>query len=107
MAVDGEVRGHIIDPRSGVPVEDWGAVTVIASDPVAADCLSTALFVMGPERGIEWLQGRPEIEAVFVKRRGEHLELIATAGLEGFVTGSEAPTTFLPPHSVPNTNPTD
>jgi thiamine biosynthesis lipoprotein len=104
LQVGGERRGHILDPRSGLPADDWGAVTVVASDPVAADCLSTALFVMGPERGIEWLRGWPGIEAVFVARRGEKLELVATAGLKGVVIGSEEPITFVPPHHEPTRN---
>lgn len=107
LVVDGTRRGHIIDPRSGVPVDDWGAVTVVASDPVAADCLSTALFVMGPERGIEWLQGRPGIEAVFVERTGEKLVMVATAGLEGRVIGRKAPITFVPPRHRPTDKSSD
>ena len=52
--VDGRRFGHVIDPRSGRPVPAWGSVTVVAADPVTADVLSTALFVMGPETAIEW-----------------------------------------------------
>jgi thiamine biosynthesis lipoprotein len=107
LVVDGVRRGHIIDPRSGAPADDWGAVTVVASDPVAADCLSTALFVMGPERGIEWLQGRPGIEAVFVERREKKLVVVATAGLEGRVIGSKAPITFVPPRHGPTVTSSD
>ncbi|MDT8369744.1 MAG: FAD:protein FMN transferase, partial [Longimicrobiales bacterium] len=48
VTVDGVRYGHLLDPRSGRPVEAWGSVTVIASDPFVADVLSTALFVVGP-----------------------------------------------------------
>ncbi|MFQ5530016.1 MAG: FAD:protein FMN transferase [Gemmatimonadota bacterium] len=54
IEVDGRRFGHVIDPRSGRPVPAWGSVTVVASDPVTADVLSTALFVMGPEAAREW-----------------------------------------------------
>lgn len=97
LLVDGVRRGHLLDPRSGHPAPDWGAVTVVASDPVAADCLSTALYVMGPQRGAEWLQGRPEIDAVFAVRIGEGTELIATPGLMGRLELSEGRVTYLPP----------
>jgi thiamine biosynthesis lipoprotein len=97
LMVDGFRRGHILDPRSGQPAEDWGTVTVVVEDPVTADCLSTALFVMGPQRGIEWIRGRPEIDAVFVERLGAETELTATAGLEGRLEMSGGKVAFLPP----------
>lgn len=83
LVVDGEFRGHLLDPQTGYPAPDWGTVTVVASDPVAADCLSTALYIMGPKAGWEWLQGRPEIEVVFVEGSGEDTRMTATPGLEG------------------------
>ena len=92
---DGISYGHILDPRSGTPAPDWGSVTVVTSDPVAADCLATALFVMGPKAGGEWLQGRPEIEAVFVERSGEATKMTATPGLKGRLEVSIGNLTYL------------
>jgi thiamine biosynthesis lipoprotein len=82
-SVGGVRHGHLLDPRTGRPAPDWGAVTVLTADPVAADCLSTALFVKGPKDGPEWLRRRPGIEAIFAERRGQSLVLTATSGLEG------------------------
>jgi thiamine biosynthesis lipoprotein len=58
--VGGERYGHVLDPRTGRPVPALGSVTVVAADPVVADILSTALFVMGPEAGRRWAAGRKE-----------------------------------------------
>ena len=38
---------HILDPRSGWPVEDVASVTVIASEGIVADAAATALVVAG------------------------------------------------------------
>ena len=65
LDVDGRRIGHVLDPRSGRPAPDWGAVTVLADDPLVADCLATALFVMGPDDGLKWLESVEGIEAVF------------------------------------------
>jgi thiamine biosynthesis lipoprotein len=40
--------GHILDPRSGLPVEGVLSSTVIAPHAADADALSTALYVLGP-----------------------------------------------------------
>jgi thiamine biosynthesis lipoprotein len=39
--------GHVLDAKSGRPVESTGSVTVIATSATQADALSTALLVMG------------------------------------------------------------
>jgi len=49
----GRRAAHTIDPRSGYPVASGVAsVTVLAPSCMAADALSTALTVMGPEQGL-------------------------------------------------------
>ena len=67
VVIDGEPRGHVLDPRSGRPVPAWGSVTVVARDPLRADALSTGLFVMGPERAMGWAQGRDDAGVLVVE----------------------------------------
>jgi len=45
---EGKRYGHIIDPRSGWPVQGRAYVAVIAPDAALADALATAIFVGGP-----------------------------------------------------------
>ena len=47
--VAGQRYGHILDPRTGWPVEDLLSVTVLADTAAEADALSTAFFVIGVE----------------------------------------------------------
>jgi thiamine biosynthesis lipoprotein len=64
---DGEFFGHLIDARTAAPARDFGSVAVVATSALAADCLSTALFVMGPDAGARWLgQNAGAAEAVFL-----------------------------------------
>ena len=45
---------HILDPRSGRPVERrTGSVTVLADSCLEADAWATALYVLGPDEGLE------------------------------------------------------
>jgi thiamine biosynthesis lipoprotein len=47
---------HLLDPRTGEPCPAWGSVAVVALDGLTADILSTALYVLGPERGLAWAE---------------------------------------------------
>jgi thiamine biosynthesis lipoprotein len=57
---------HIIDPRTGTPVEGVLAVSAIAKTATESDALSTAFLVMGREGIGKFCQSRPEIAAIFV-----------------------------------------
>jgi len=70
FAVDGRRFGHILDPRTGRPAPAWGSVTVVTDDPLEADILSTALYVMGPEAGLRWIADHhPTLAALFLEDR--------------------------------------
>lgn len=75
----GRRYGHILDPRTGWPGEGVFSATVIAPTAADADALSTALYLMGPERAVEWRQAHPEFGLLmFVPgRAGQSVELIA------------------------------
>lgn len=49
MAAGGRRFGHVLDPRTGRPVDFSGSVTVRAPTAALADALSTASFVLGSE----------------------------------------------------------
>ncbi len=67
----GRRYGHILDPRTGLPVEnDLLCVSVLADEATVADALSTAFFVLG-ERGIrEYISAYSGVQAVIL-RQGE------------------------------------
>ncbi|MEO2033413.1 MAG: FAD:protein FMN transferase [Planctomycetaceae bacterium] len=58
--------GHILDPRSGWPVEGMVSVTVIADSAAVADAVSTAFFVLGVENAIECCDNLKGIGAILV-----------------------------------------
>lgn len=68
----GELRAHIVDPRTAAPVgHAIASVSVLAGDCLTADALATALFVLGPDEGLPLLAARfPGVEALFLVRNG-------------------------------------
>jgi FAD:protein FMN transferase len=63
--VDGVRYSHIMDPRTGRPVQGVVSVVVLAPTGTAGDALDDALFVMGVERSRAYLKRRPGTEAIF------------------------------------------
>ncbi|MEE2781485.1 MAG: FAD:protein FMN transferase [Planctomycetota bacterium] len=79
----GRRYGHILDPRSGFPAEgDILSATVMHPDAAWADALSTALYVLGSEKAVEFCRAHPEIAAILiVPGRGTGNLEIKTSGL--------------------------
>lgn len=56
---------HIINPFTGYPDSDLSSVTIICNECLDADILSTAIFAMGKEKGIEFIE-KNKIEALLI-----------------------------------------
>jgi thiamine biosynthesis lipoprotein len=63
---EGRRLGHIIDPRSGWPVEGRAMVAVVAPTAALADALATAFFVGGQEIVKRYLPEHPDVSVVVI-----------------------------------------
>ena len=76
---DGVRYHHIIDPRTGFPAQSGLlGVTLIGESAMELDALSTAVFILGMERGLRLLEPRG-IQAVFIT---EALDVFTTPALK-------------------------
>ena len=95
--VDGRRIGHILDPRTGEPAADFGSATVVAPSALVADILSTAFFVLGPEKGLALSAALRkegvENEVLFLVVRGAGLEAVSSPGIASLVLSAD-------PHAV-------
>ena len=67
--LDGVCYHHILDPRSGYPLDnDLLSVTVISERSLDGDIYTTLLYGLGVEQGIDCLEEQPGVEAIFVTR---------------------------------------
>ena len=71
VEVDGVRYHHIIDPATGYPADSGvRSVTILSHSGLLGDGLSTACFVLGPEKGLE-LAAAYEAEILIVTENGE------------------------------------
>jgi len=71
IELNGKRYHHIIDPRTGYPASTCQAVTILAGDPTAADILSTAVFILGPWRGLRYLNSLENVEGLIIDSNGK------------------------------------
>ncbi|NHZ81923.1 FAD:protein FMN transferase [Massilia sp. CCM 8695] len=76
----GRRASHTLDPRTGAPIRnDVASVTVLHAECMAADALSTALSVLGPDDGLAFAE-RHHLAARFLLREGGGLrEVVSSA----------------------------
>ena len=69
---EGKKYHHILDPKTGKPAESGvTSVTIQCENSADADAISTACFVLGAEKGIEFIDSLDGVEAVFITDSGE------------------------------------
>jgi len=103
IEIAGRKYGHVLDPRTGMPVSGVASVTVYANEGVVSDILSTGLFVMSCKRdprcgdGIALVEQYPEVEAIIAPEPapGDNAIVTVTSGLQPYVLRLQRP--FRPP----------
>ena len=86
---DGVRYHHIIDPATGQPARRSRSVTVLAKDAITADAWSTALFVLGVDRGMPLVEKMSDLDAVFVDADNK---VHVSSGLQGKIWIHRQPT---------------
>lgn len=83
---NGMVYHHIIDPATGYPAESGLlSATVVCPDGAMADCLSTAMFVLGEEGALEYWRTWGGFELLLVTTDGR---VVLTDGLRDAFTAN-------------------
>ena len=82
--IDGIRYSHEIDPRTGYPAQTGVAsATVVATNCMDADALATALIIMGPESGLQFIEKLEGVEAFLILREGkDNYRTIKSSGMK-------------------------
>lgn len=78
--IDGIRYHHLLNPFTGFPARGCRSVTILAKDALSADALATAVFVMGPRKGLGLIEALEGIEGLIVSADGD---MIQSEGLKG------------------------
>jgi thiamine biosynthesis lipoprotein len=69
--VGGAKQSHIIDAATGRSAARLASDTIIAADATTADALSTAVNVLGAEKGLALIERLPDTEAILIPSGNE------------------------------------
>ena len=68
--IEGKRYHHILNPKTGYPVDECRSVSIIAKDGSVTDPFSTGIFILGAEKGIKLLE-EMEIDGIIVDKNGK------------------------------------
>ncbi len=84
LTVNGIQYHHIIHPRTGYPDTVYLSVSVLCNNSALADALSTALFSMPAEEGLDLIDALPNTEALWLCSDGTTLQ---SSGWKNYAEG--------------------
>lgn len=96
FTLNGRTYCHIMDPRTGEPVQGTLQTTVITPNATDSDALSLVMFVMGPDKSEKLLDRIPATSGMWVLGEPQAFHII-----QWHWPGTSATTITDPPHATP------
>lgn len=63
---NGQIYSHIINPKTGFPVEGLQSVTVMSEFTEVADALATSILILGKEIGLDLINQLPQTHCIII-----------------------------------------
>lgn len=82
LEIDGKRYSHIVDPRTGIGLTDHSIVNIIAPDGITSDSLTKVVSVLGPKKGLKFIEHVPGVSARTMRESGGKIEVAASKGFE-------------------------
>jgi thiamine biosynthesis lipoprotein len=60
---------HLIVPQKGTPAPSIASVSIQATNAMEADALATTAYVMGPDKGYQFIKQFRGVEGLIIKNR--------------------------------------
>ncbi len=82
---DGVRYHHLLDPRDGYPARKCISATVWTDNAMDADILSTTMFVLGPEKGVDLAEKLRNVETLIYFEKDGKIQRAMSSGVVGKV----------------------
>jgi len=80
VIIKGRHYAHIMDPRTGDPVENMLSATVITPSATAADALSTSIFINGAKFAEKFHKSHPDTSFLIIRKNDKGLSEMLKIG---------------------------
>ncbi len=74
VEIGGKRYSHIVDPRTGMALTDHCRVMVVGPAGIAADAVTKAVGVLGPEKGLKLIDATPGMAAMITRSPNGRIE---------------------------------
>lgn len=91
VKVQGRKQSHIVDPHTGKSAGRLVSDTIIAPDATTSDALSTAVNVLGLEKGLALIDRLPSTAAILIPA-GQGASLVYSSGAKAYIATTEEST---------------
>lgn len=81
--VDGKRYCHIMDTKTGRPVEGIMSVTIVSDNTTEADALATAVFPLGADDGMKLIESLEGVDGIIVTgEKEDDMETLMSSGMK-------------------------
>jgi thiamine biosynthesis lipoprotein len=82
--MEGKRYHHILDPKTGAPASGCISVTILAENALSADAYATAVFVLGPVKGLALINKISGIEGMILVKEKSSIRSIMSEQFEKY-----------------------
>ncbi|MCB5231312.1 MAG: FAD:protein FMN transferase [Candidatus Cloacimonas sp.] len=86
---EGKKYHHIISPKDGYPVDYIISATILAPDATLADVISTSVFLLPPEKGIELIKSVNNVDGILFYYIDDEIVSLRTEGIKKYIRNGE------------------
>jgi thiamine biosynthesis lipoprotein len=84
VTVAGKKVSHIIDKSTAAGANKMAGDTIIAKTAIEADALSTAVNVLGPDKGLAFIESLPDVECILITPAPE-FQVLKSSGADAYL----------------------
>ena len=80
VSKSGDRIHHILNPKTGYPVKGSISVSILAPTALLADSIATMVFVLGPEKGLKWIENEKDVEGFIIYETKGKIKTVISRG---------------------------